>query len=229
MFKAREKIKMNDRIGQTSKREKKSKHIFCPLVSFSHDSEGSDSEHSRLEGRIDALKKANLELILTKCKLKHEVEKISNENKDNHKRMLKLKKKVKHGEQKAKIQRASSNELIVKNKELSLRKKKLQQKLQTLKSQLDNTVLMGVTLPKEAPQDPAKLQGLQGDLRKLAGKLRSLLIQSYEAQMTCMICCVKAWDSTIIPCGHCFCNNCAQTLNNYCSCGQRIIRLQKIY
>jgi len=235
MFKTPEKIKKKDRIGQASKKFKKSQSIVGPPGPLSHVNEGGDSEHSKLEGRIDALKKANQDLNLTNGKLQLEVEKISNENEVNHKRMLKLKWMVKQSEKKATIEQMTNNELLAKNKVLCDRKRQLQQKVQTLKSRLDkekkcgNTVLMGVTLPKEAPQDPDKLEGLLGDLEKLSGKLRSLQIQSYKAQMTCMNCCEKPWDSTLIPCGHCFCNTCAQTLKKCRSCRQRIIRVQKIY
>jgi len=193
-------------------------------------------EHMRLLNLLDDLKKANKEMKIANNKLQKDVNKILLENTVSHRKILKMKKTVNQVELEAIKQQEAHNTLLTMNEKLVDRKARLECKVRQLEEQLesvktcDKVSVMGVTLPKEPPQDPDKLEEIIVSLHSITGKLRSLQIQSYRAQLTCAICCEKPRNSAIVPCGHCFCSTCARQIVHKCpNCRQAIERWQKIY
>merc|ERR1719397_269685 len=142
----------------------------------------------------------------------------------------------------ANIKLKSQNRLLLeeirrfeqKIKSMSKYKYELEQRVHHLERKFEtemkgSTNFIGIDLPKKNPETLAELESAIKSLQKIKDKLQEKLIEGYKSQIVCSICCDKPRDRVLIPCGHCFCSNCAPRFETCPHCRKKVKQLQKIY
>lgn len=112
---------------------------------------------------------------------------------------------------------------------LSIDNEDLKTKIRELES--DHAEVMGIRLPREMPTDdklPKVLKNVRELERDLTARQQKIWAEK-EDENKCTICAENVRDVVLVPCGHFFCNECADQVNDCPNCREAIQQRLKTY